>query len=105
MHAHRPVKRMIALALAATAVAATAQIGTEPVGAQARGRLECTTTSNQGDPNAVPPILPAPPCSDLAAIRRAEVQEGEEFFYHLPATARYSTVEMDVYASECRPGC
>jgi hypothetical protein len=105
MHTHRPVKKMIAITLAVTAVTTATQIGAQPVGAQARVRPACTTTSEQGYPNAVPPILPLPPCSDLAAIRRAEALEGQEFFYHLPATARYSPAEMDAYASECRPAC
>jgi hypothetical protein len=105
MHTHRPVTKMIAVALAATAVAATAQVGTQAVGAQARARPACTTTTEHGYPNAVPPILPPPPCSDLAAIRRAEALEGQAFFYHLPASARYSPAEMDAYASECRPAC
>jgi hypothetical protein len=105
MHTHRPVKKRIAVALAVTAVAATAQVGTQPVGAHARARPACATTSEQGYPNAVPPILPPPPCSDLAAIRRAEELEGREFFYHLPASARYSPAEMDAYAGECRPAC
>jgi hypothetical protein len=105
MYIHRPAKQMIALALAAGAVATATQIGAEPVGAQARVRPPCTTTSAQGNPNAVPPILAPPPCSDLPAIRRAEAREGQEFFYHLPATARYSPVEMDLYASECQPAC
>jgi hypothetical protein len=105
MTTNRPIKKMIALSLAATAVAAATQVGTQPVGAQARARPACTTTSEQGYPDAVPPILPPAPCSDLAAIRRAEEQEGQEFFYHVPATARYSSAEMDAYASECRPAC
>lgn len=102
---HCPFKKVMALALAATAVAATTQIGTQPVSAHARARPACTTTSEQGYPIAVPPILPPPPCSDLAAIRRAEKVEGREFFYHLPASARYSPAEMDAYAGECRPAC
>lgn len=105
MHTHRHVKKLIAVALAVAAVAATAQIGTPSVGAHARARPACTTTSEEGYPNAVPPILRPPPCSDLAAIRRAEKLEGREFVDHLPASARYSPAEMDAYASECRPAC
>jgi hypothetical protein len=105
MHVHRPAKQMIAVTLAVGAVATAVQIGAQPVGAQARARPACTTISAQGNPNAVPPILPPAPCSDLPAIRRAEAVEGREFFYHLPATARYSPAEMDAYAIECRPAC
>jgi hypothetical protein len=105
MPTNRPIKKMIALALAAAAVAVVTETDAQPVGAQARAGLACTTTNERGYPDAVPPILPPAPCSELAAIRRAEEQEGQEFFYHLPATARYSDAEMDAYASECRPAC
>jgi hypothetical protein len=99
MTTNRPIKKMIAFSLAATAAAVATQVGTQPVGAGADARPAGTTTNNQGNPNAVPPILrPARP-SELAAIRRAEAKEGQEFYYHLPPTARYSNAEMDVYAS------
>lgn len=105
MRAQGPVKKLIATTLAVSAVVTAAQIGARPVGAQARVRPPCTTTTEQGYPNAVPPILPPLPCSDLAAVSRTEALDGAEFFYHLPASARYSPAEMDAYASECRPAC
>jgi hypothetical protein len=94
-----PVKNAIALALAAGAFAAAAEIDAQPVSAQtASGRL-CATTNARGYPQAVPPILPPPPCSALAAIRRGEAFEGQEFWYSPPSNARYSMAEMNAYAS------
>jgi hypothetical protein len=56
--------------------------------------------NNQGNPNAVPPILPPVRPSELAGIRRAEAQKAQEFYYRLPASARYSNAEMNVFAAE-----
>jgi hypothetical protein len=96
----RPITKVLAVSLAATAVAAASQIGAQPVSAGADARLVGTTADNQGDPNAVPPILrPARP-SELAAIRRAEAQEALQINYDPLATARYSSAEMSAYASE-----
>jgi hypothetical protein len=33
-------------------------------------------------------------------MRRAEAQERQEFYYRLPASARYSNAEMNVFAAE-----
>jgi hypothetical protein len=57
------------------------------------------TASSQGNPNAVPPILPPLSPSELAELRRAEAQK-QQNFYHLPASARYSNTEMNVFATE-----
>ena len=99
MHVNRPIKKLIALALAATAGVAATQVGAQPVSAQARDKLPCATSPQPGYPDAVPPILAPIPCSELAALRGAERQEGQKFFYRLPPTARYSDVEMNFYAS------
>ena len=40
--------------------------------------------------------------SALQAIQRQEAFESQEFWYHPPATARYSNVEMNAYASESK---
>lgn len=96
----RSVNRLLALVLAGAAVAVATQIGTRPAGARDRAWPVCTTTYEQGYPDAVPPILPPPPCSELPEIRRAEAQEAAAFAYHLPPTARYNNVEMNVFASE-----
>ena len=100
---NRAVKKATALALAGAAVAVAAEVAAQPVGAQPGSRQLCTNNTNaRGYPNAVPPILPPPPCSALPAIRAEEVFEGQEFWYHLPANARYSMAEMNAYASEAR---
>ena len=95
MFTHRRVKTLCALMLATGAV-----VGATTTGAHAAG-TECgvQTSGDQGDPNALPPILrPAQP-SELAELRRAEASVGERFSYQLPAGARYSTAEMDAYAA------
>jgi hypothetical protein len=91
---------LIALVLAAAAVAAATQISPQAVSARPGARAVSATTDNQGNPNAVPPILrPARP-SELAIIRRAEAQKREAFYYEPPADARYSAAEMNAFASE-----
>ena len=55
---------------------------------------------DRGNPNAVPPILAPLRPSELAEIRRAEAQQWQAFSYRLPAGARYSDAEMNVFAAE-----
>jgi hypothetical protein len=98
----RRITKFIVLPLATVAVAASAAVTAQPVGAHIdRGRL-CTTVGLRGYPNAVPPILPPPPCSALAAIKGEEAFEGQEFWSDPPAAARYSSVEMKAYANESK---
>jgi hypothetical protein len=55
---------------------------------------------SRDNPDAVPPILPALRPSELAEVRRAEVQQWQALSYRLPAGARYSNAQMDVFAAE-----
>lgn len=65
------------------------------------GAQEVNATANsQGNPNAVPPILPPLSSSELAELSRAEAQKQQNFSYHLPASARYSNAEMNIFAME-----
>lgn len=96
MVVNRPVTKLVAVALAAAAVAAATQTGSQPVGAHAAG-----ATSNQGYPNAVPPILPVAGPSELRALESS----AEGFSFDPPASGAYSTAEMDAFASQCRPAC
>jgi hypothetical protein len=100
MPVNRSVKKLIALVLAAVAVAVATQLGTQAVGARPGARAVNATTNNDGNPNAVPPILRPARMSELAEIRRGEAQERQALYYHLPPSARYSNAEMNVFASE-----
>ena len=72
MLVNRSVRKFVALVLAGAAVAGVVEVANGAVGA----RPVAATTTNQGNPHAVPPILrPASP-SELAEIRSAEVLEG-----------------------------
>ena len=93
----RSVTKLVAVALAAAAIAAASQTGSQPAGARAAGAV----TSNQGYPNAVPPILPVAGPSELAALE----SPAEGFSSDPPASGGYSTAEMDAYASECGQAC
>jgi hypothetical protein len=74
-----PVKKLIALVLAGAAVAAATGTGAQALSARHGAQPVNATIRNQGNPNAVPPILrPARP-SELAEIRRAEAQEARVF--------------------------
>ena len=70
------------------------------LGAQPGARPVSAATDNGGNPNAAPPILPPLRPSELAELRRAEAQQWQALSYRLPAGARYSNVEMDVFAAE-----
>ena len=97
MVVNRSVTKLVAVALAAAAVAAATQTGCQPIGARAAG----AATSNQGYPNAVPPILPVARPSELAALESS----AEGFSSDPPASGGYSTAEMDAFASQCGPAC
>lgn len=97
---HRPVKKMIALALGGAAVAVAAQASTPEPGALADTRPVSAAAARIGNPNAVPPILAALRPAELAQVRRAEAQAQQRFAYRLPASARYSNAEMNVFAAE-----
>jgi hypothetical protein len=100
---NRSVKKATALALAGAAMAVAAGVAAQPVGAQpGSGQLCTSNTDARGYPNAVPPILPPPPCSALPAIMRHEAFEGQEFWSDPSSNARYSIAEMNAYASEAR---
>ena len=97
MVVNRSVTKLVAVALAAAAVAAATQTGSQPVGARAAG----AATSNQGYPNAVPPILAVARPSELTVLESS----AEGFSSDPPATGGYSTAEMDAFASECGQAC
>jgi hypothetical protein len=97
---NRRFKKSIALTLAAAALAAAMEIAAQPAGARTVTGPVCTTTHERGYPDAVPPILPPPPCSALKLIEREEAFESQEFWYDPPASAPYSDVEMNVFARE-----
>ena len=100
MPVNRWITKFVALALAAAALAAAIATGAQPVGAQTGTGGLCSTTSERGYPNAVPPILARPPCSALAAIKQQEAFDGQRFWSDPSANARYSNAEMKAYASE-----
>jgi hypothetical protein len=114
MPVNRRITKFIPVALAAAAMAAPVGIaaqsegvaapaaGAQPVGAQTGIGQVCSTTSERGYPSAVPPILPPPPCSALAAIKREQAFDGQEFWHDPPASARYSNAEMNAYASKSK---
>jgi hypothetical protein len=104
MSVNHRVKKMIALVLGGAAVVVAAQTSTAvaaQAGTQAFGaRLVNAAADNGGNPNAVPPILAPLRPSELAEVRRAEAQQWLALSYRLPAGARYSNAEMDVFAAE-----
>jgi hypothetical protein len=97
MVVNRSVTKLVAAALAAAAVAAASQTGSQPVGARAAG----AATSQQGYPNAVPPILPVAGSSELRALEST----AEGFSADPPASGGYSDAEMNALASQCHPAC
>ncbi len=100
MSINRPVKVSLALVLGSAAVVAAAQSGTQALGAQPDARPVSAAADNGGNPDAVPPILPPLRPSELAEVRRAEAQQWQALSYRLPAGARYSSAEMNVFAAE-----
>lgn len=91
--------RFIGLGLAGAAVAAAAMAGAQAVGAQPGARAVTVATADQGS-SAMPPILPPLRASERAELRQAEAQEWQALSYRLPAGARYSNAEMNVFAAE-----
>jgi hypothetical protein len=100
MSINRSVKVSIALVLGGAAVVAAAQSGTRALGAQQGVQPVSAATDNGGNLNAVPPILARLSPSQLAEVRRAEAQQWQALSYRLPAGARYSDAEMNVFATE-----
>ena len=99
MSTNRLAKKLTALALAGAAIAAGAA-GAQERAAGAGARPASASGANRGNPNAVPPILPGARASERAAIRAAEAWEGQEFYYHVPAGARYSSAVFDVFDAQ-----
>jgi hypothetical protein len=100
MPINRAVKVPIALLLGGAAVVAAVQSGTPALGARAGTRLLSAAANNGGNPNAVPPILPRLRPAELAEVRRAEAQQWRALSYRLPAGARYSNADMEIFATE-----
>jgi hypothetical protein len=88
MSINRHIKKLAALVLTAAAVVFATQIGDHSVAADA-GVQPASVASNQGSPNAVPPILPPARASDQSGA----------FSLHPPAHGRYSNAEMNAYAT------
>jgi hypothetical protein len=101
MPVNRSVKKMFAVVLAAGAVAVAVQFGAQ--GAAGATGPSARSVHNQGNPNAVPPILRPARASELAAIHRAEAQQAAALSYSAPAGARYSSADTDAYAAVARP--
>jgi hypothetical protein len=99
MSTNRSARKLTALALAAAAIAAGAA-GTQAHAAGSGARPASGSGANRGNPNAVPPILRRARASELAAIRATEASEGQEFYYHSPADARYSSAVFDVFDAQ-----
>lgn len=88
----------LALALAATAAPASAR----PFDINSNGSyVPAGSASLQApsQPKGVPPILPAPPASQRAAIQHAEQQERLAYLaHHQSNNATYSSAEMNAHA-------
>jgi hypothetical protein len=98
---NRPLRKLVVLALLATVVAALTQVGAQAAGSRPHAARACAAAGERGNPNAVPPILPPVPCSDVAAVTQAEALETTAFFYRAPTSA-YSDTEMRLYATVAR---
>jgi hypothetical protein len=94
MLVNRSVERVVAVVLAGAAVAGLAEVGAGVGGAGA----VAATASDRGDPHAVPPILRPASRSELAELRSAEAWEAQRAYYDPPASARYSSAVLDVFA-------
>jgi hypothetical protein len=99
MSINRRVKLM-ALGLGGVAVAVVAVAFAQAAGAQPAARAVTVTAGSQGNSRAVPPMLPPLRASELAGVRSAEAQQWRALSYRLPAGARYSNAEMNVFAAE-----
>jgi hypothetical protein len=100
MSVNRQIKKMMALVLGGAAVAVAAQTSAPAPGARADTGPVSAAAGNQGIPDAVPPILAPLRPTELAQMRRAEAQQWQALSYRLPASARYSNTEMNVFAAE-----
>jgi hypothetical protein len=101
MPVKRSVKKLFAVLLVPAAVAVAVQVDGATAGAGSN-QAAASVVENQGNPNAVPPILrPATP-EELKAIRRAEEREAARVHYQVPADARWSAAEMNAYASSAK---
>lgn len=98
MSIDRLIKKVFVLALAAGALGAATQIGATPVAVGAGGQ-PAGIAHNQGNPNAVPPILAPVRSSELAGLEAAELRQ---FSSDPPSSGRYSNAEMNAYATELR---
>lgn len=58
---------------------------------------------NQQNLSGAPPILPRVPASEQAAINRAQAGEAQALSNGLPPTARYSSAELNAYATAVHP--
>ena len=99
MSVNHRLKKMLVLALGGAAVAAAAQTGIPTVAARADAGPVSATVGDRGNPAAVPPILARLRPSELAVMRRAEARQWQAVSYRLPAGARYSMAEMNVFAA------
>ena len=99
MFINRPVKS-IALGLGGVAVAVAAVTGAQALGAQPAARAVTVAADSQGNSRAVPPMLPPLRALELAEVRWGEAQQWQALSYRLPAGARYSSAEMNVFAAE-----
>jgi hypothetical protein len=91
------VKKLIALGLAAGAIVVATGIGIPAGGARPGAPTVNAAVHNQVDPNAR--LQPAGP-SELEKLRRAEAQKRAAFSYRVPASARYSSAELNIFARE-----
>jgi hypothetical protein len=92
--------KLMALGLAGAAMAVAAVTGAQAVGAQPGARAVTVAAGDQGKSRAVPPMLPPLRPSELAEVRWGEAQQWQALSYRLPAGARYSNAEMNVFAAE-----
>lgn len=95
--------KLMAFGLAGAAVAVAAMTGAQAVSAQPGAGTVTVAAGDQGKSRAVPPLLPLLPplrASELAVMRWAEAQQWQALSYRLPAGARYSNAEMNVFAAE-----
>ena len=102
MSVHRHPRKPLVLLLLLAAIAVVGPRLGGSVAAGAYGQPAAAAGNGDGNPQAVPPILPRVMPSELAVIRRFEAREAVASAYHLPASARYSLAELDAYASASR---
>jgi hypothetical protein len=92
-----PVKKLIALGMVAGAIVVATGIGIPAGGGRPGAPTVKAAVRNWVDPNA---LLPSAGPSELAKLRRVEAQERAAFRYRVPASARYSSAELTVFAKE-----